>query len=145
MFSYCRHHIVGTDRFIQRGKKTCDAQKKQSQWASYSMLWVTRKPVVSVNRGLSIAGGKIRGYYGVTFARTLAGKGETSAAGTDTGEQRRPEGNIWLVWWWPFQMHTGWDIIGISFFQNLKVSSFAGAVEWQWVRHADNFMWVCII
>lgn len=91
---------MGTDRFIQRGKKNLRCPKKAKPMGIVlHVVSDAKASSVSVNRGLSIAGGKIRGYYGVTFARTLAGKGETSAAGTDTGEQRRPEGNIWLVWW----------------------------------------------
>lgn len=142
---WCRNKIDNNNLLAC---KYCVHLFKEQQWASISMLWVTWKPVKLWRewelRGLSIEGGKIRGYYGLTFARTLTGKRETYwAAGTEIGEQRSPEGSFffffWLVWW-PLDalFHVGWDIFGIFYFK-----------LWRWVLlmvqwNGDGFVMLTI-
>lgn len=147
---WCRNKIDNNNLLAC---KYCVHLFKEQQWASISMLWVTWKPVKLWRewelRGLSIEGGKIRGYYGLTFARTLTGKRETYwAAGTEIGEQRSPEGSFFfflacvvtLGCIIPRWMGHIWNIL----FQTLKVSSIDGAVEWRWVCHADNSILMCM-
>lgn len=113
--------------------KYCVHLFKEQQWASISMLWVTWKPVKLWRewelRGLSIEGGKIRGYYGLTFARTLTGKRETYwAAGTEIGEQRSPEGSFFFFGLCgdPWMHYSTLDGTYLEYF----ISNFEGEFYW---------------